>query len=77
MLNEAMELIVVPKPYCVVYQRRNVWQAPLEADQLDWDDIIESSSAHPCVPVEANQPLYILYTSGTTGDLFFFFYEIL
>lgn len=33
-----------------------------------WEDVIESAGPHDCVPVEANDPLYILYTSGTTGE---------
>ena len=66
MLNEALELISVSRPHCVVFQRRRVWEAPLQQGQHDWDDIMEAAEPHPCVPVEANSPLYILYTSGTT-----------
>ncbi|KAJ8667401.1 hypothetical protein QAD02_009064 [Eretmocerus hayati] len=66
MLNESMDLIKTPKPRCIIFQRRQVWEAPLLPDQLDWDKLMEKAQPHPCVPVEANQPLYILYTSGTT-----------
>jgi len=67
MLNDAMDIITVPKPKCIVFQRRNIWEAPLSKSQYDWDELIKNSKPHPCVIIEANDPLYILYTSGTTG----------
>lgn len=33
-----------------------------------WDELMESNWRHDCVDVDANDPLYILYTSGTTGE---------
>lgn len=69
MLNGAMKIITVKKPQCIVFQRRNIWESPLLEGQVDWDDVMKRSKPHPCQPVEANAPLYILYTSGTTGTL--------
>lgn len=34
---------------------------------MDWEEAIKNAESAPCIPVEANDPLYILYTSGTTG----------
>ena len=34
---------------------------------LDWSEMMASAKPIDCVPVAATDPLYILYTSGTTG----------
>ena len=39
----------------------------MKGRDLDWDDVISKEKKHDCVPVDANHPLYLLYTSGTTG----------
>ncbi|XP_075228259.1 acyl-CoA synthetase short-chain family member 3, mitochondrial isoform X2 [Lycorma delicatula] len=65
-LNEAIEMAVAKPKKCIIFQRRNVLEAELSSNDLLWDTAISNSVSHPCVPVEANDPLYILYTSGTT-----------
>lgn len=34
---------------------------------LDWEEEMAKAQPHDCVSVPSNHPLYVLYTSGTTG----------
>lgn len=52
---------------CIVYQR-DFHQARLrDGRDWDWQQLIEAAQPAQCVTVDATDPLYILYTSGTTG----------
>lgn len=52
---------------CIILQRPHD-RAPMIADRdFDWAELMENAVPVDCVPVSSNDPLYILYTSGTTG----------
>ncbi|MDX1594494.1 MAG: propionyl-CoA synthetase [Gammaproteobacteria bacterium] len=57
------------KPEKTVILQRDQVQAELQSGRdLDWAEAVASAEPHDCVPVAATDPLYILYTSGTTGQ---------
>jgi len=67
-VNEALSLSPHNVPNVVVLQRDESLAELKPGRDHDWKALMDSASAVDCVPVQATDPLYILYTSGTTGE---------
>ncbi|HLN39897.1 MAG TPA: AMP-binding protein, partial [Xanthobacteraceae bacterium] len=72
LLDEAINLAQHKPDACLILQRLQAEAKLIDSRDRDWaamrdHALIHARSAFDCVPVAATDPLYILYTSGTTG----------
>jgi propionyl-CoA synthetase len=67
LLDRAIDLAEKKPLGCIIYQRPQELAEMVDGRDYDWSDLMDSAQPVDCVPVEATAPLYILYTSGTTG----------
>lgn len=67
LVDEAIEMANHKPKKVVVFNRKLGARVPFKKYDVDYDALVYGSDEVPCLAVESNHPLYILYTSGTTG----------
>jgi propionyl-CoA synthetase len=67
MVDEAIAMAKHKVPKVVLLQRQQCAAAMQSERDIDWHEAMQSAQSVDCVTVNGSDPLYILYTSGTTG----------
>ncbi len=68
LLDQAIDLASHSPIFCVILQRPQERAHLILGRDIDWHDAVAAATPHECVIVDATDPLYMLYTSGTTGE---------
>ncbi|XP_043093567.1 acyl-CoA synthetase short-chain family member 3, mitochondrial isoform X2 [Puntigrus tetrazona] len=68
LVQKALELSSHKPHKVLIYSRPSMEKVSMRPDlSLDWEEEMATARPHDCVSVPARHPLYVLYTSGTTG----------
>ena len=67
LLDGAIDMAKSKPESCVILQRPMVHAPLVKGRDHDWNERLAQAKPVDCVPVAATDPLYVLYTSGTTG----------
>ena len=67
LLDKAIELASHKPEKCVILKRPQAEAPLIDGRDVDWDELAASAQPAECQVLKATDPLYILYTSGTTG----------
>ncbi len=67
LVDEAITLAEHKPDNVVIFNRKLGARVPFKKYDIDYDALVYGSEEADCVPVNSTHPLYILYTSGTTG----------
>ncbi len=68
LLDEAIDIASHKVDATIILQRPQCTASLVEGRDYDWAEVMNSAEPAECVPVASTDPLYILYTSGTTGQ---------